>query len=129
MTSESVWFRAWVANAVHAVSGASECKALPAEPVVSVVQEDGDAIKSSAYVCGVYFLYLADELQYIGQSGNVYARLAQHMAMAPFEFDRFVIEACSASSLRENEAKAIHKHSPRWNKEIPAYGGKKHSRR
>ena len=77
----------------------------------------------AARPCGVYHLYLCGQLQYIGQSTNVFSRLAAHMKNAPFEFDAFQVFPCAQSILLKNEAAAIRKHRPRWNKAYPASGG------
>lgn len=40
---------------------------------------------------GVYFLFDGDELVYIGQSGNVYARIGQHIREGHKEFDSWEV--------------------------------------
>ena len=83
---------------------------------------------------GVYFLM--GELSeaglpraYIGQSGNVYGRIAQHMDRAAFSFDTFAIQPCEPEERIRLEAEAIRRDMPRWNREIPALNGVPHERR
>lgn len=111
-------FDEWVAKEIRDIGG-YEPKP-PEEIRVSLAPP----FQSTAYVTGVYILYLSGEVQYVGQSVNVYGRIAQHMQRAPFQFDAFRIEPCLADSLTSAEAKAIHDLSPRWNAVLPAWGDK-----
>ena len=86
-------------------------------------------IRSSAYVCGVYLLMRDGAVVYIGQSKNVYSRIASHMKAASFEFDAFEIEVCAPEELLTEEARLIDKHMPRENKMFPAYGLRKYMTR
>ncbi len=83
---------------------------------------------NKAYLSGVYILYLNSEVMYVGQSMNIYSRLATHMRNAPFEFDSFVLEECGKEQRLAKEAELIHKLQPKWNRDIPAYLNKKFNR-
>ena len=86
-------------------------------------------IRSRAYVCGVYLLVRDGVVVYIGQSKNVYSRIAAHTQGAAFEFDAFEVELCAPEELLYEEARLIDKHMPRENKMIPAYGLRKYMTR
>lgn len=117
----------WVADTVHAVSGIrpDELHTIDSENPSS----DGPPNAMIARRCGVYFLYLGGQLQYIGQSRNIYSRIAKHMESAPFEFDRFVVSDCAPGELAEKEAAAIRLFEPKWNRDYPAHGGRKYEYR
>jgi hypothetical protein len=121
-------FNQWVASEVESILGY-----VPPPAVVAQVKEDlppqHDGEIRSAYVSGVYYLYEGGVVQYIGQSRNVYARIAQHMAGAAFTFDMFAIQPCEQCELLRLEAEAIHRHMPRWNRDIPSHGDKPFSYR
>ena len=59
--------------------------------------------------CGVYFLISDDEVVYVGQSVNVYARIAQHKNK---KFDKFAVLACSSQQLNVIESLYIHMLKP-----------------
>jgi len=61
---------------------------------------------------GVYFLIDADEIVYIGQSVNVYARIAQHSDKT---FDRYAYIPCEADVMDRLESLYIHCFRPRMN--------------
>lgn len=119
-------FHLWVANTIAELGG-DYSGPIESEPAASPLRPDYTTY-TKAYICGVYFLMMNDETMYVGQSKNVYSRIAQHMNNADFEFDHFVITECEPVHLLQLEAKFIHEMHPKWNKEIPAFGDKKHSR-
>jgi len=51
-------------------------------------------------VQGIYFLFLGDQLMYVGQSINVYARIAAHDL---FEWDSFCYIKCESFTREEME--------------------------
>jgi hypothetical protein len=61
---------------------------------------------------GVYFLIEGDEVVYVGQSVNVYARIAQHAAKI---FDRYAFIPCSVDALDRLESLYIHFLRPKLN--------------
>lgn len=58
-------------------------------------------------LCGIYVLFLADRVMYVGQSTNVQIRLATHAAAGEIPFDRYAFIACDASRLDQTEAAYI----------------------
>jgi len=109
------FFKAWVTAEVESISGVSPISFYEDEviPVIHAIRP--------VRVCGVYYLYLGDELQYIGRSVNVYSRLNAHMQNSPFEFDSFQLQEFSHSDSVSREADAINVHKPKWNRMIPNY--------
>lgn len=72
---------------------------------------EGEIVKSSALwlgVPGVYFLISDGAVVYVGQSVNVYARIATHKREGVKEFDRFAFVPCKASKLDKLESLYIH---------------------
>lgn len=63
---------------------------------------------------GIYFLYQDDELVYIGQSVNVFGRIAQHIGKK--QFNQFSWLSCERADLNELEHRAITKFQPKLNK-------------
>ena len=61
---------------------------------------------------GVYFLLDQDEIVYVGQSVNVYARIAQHQDK---KFDRYAFISCSVDALDKLESIYIHYLRPKLN--------------
>lgn len=61
---------------------------------------------------GVYFLLIGDEVVYVGQSVNIYARLSSHHIR---NFDRFAFVLCSVEMLDRLESLYIHCLRPRLN--------------
>lgn len=123
-------FDEWVARTIDGLLSSldlPEAKTVAIEPAPPKVPEPSETRK--AVVCGIYVLIDSGVVMYVGQSVSVYARLAQHMRGAPFDFTDFFVIECEQKQLRELEAKYIHEYQPRWNKDIPAYGGKKHEYR
>lgn len=97
-------------------------------PLPEVPRDDFMSVRQKAVVCGIYVLLAGETVQYVGQSRNIYSRIAQHMACAPFEFDNFAVHECADIYLGVEEARLIDSLQPKWNKEIPAHGGKPHRR-
>jgi hypothetical protein len=121
--SDNVYFRQWVAAEVESILGYE-----PTQDVIEQVEKESppqhDGEIRPAYVSGVYYLYENGVVLYIGQSRNVYSRIAQHMAGAQFTFDCFAVQPCEPEALLRLEAEAIRRHMPRWNKDIPAHDDK-----
>jgi hypothetical protein len=61
---------------------------------------------------GVYFLLDGDEVVYVGQAVNVYARIGQHVGK---RFDRYAFVPCSVDALDRLESLYIHCLRPRLN--------------
>jgi hypothetical protein len=121
-------FNGWVSATISGLLDPVQENAEPvAEQSTDKDQKPSEAKK--AYVCGVYVLMEDGVVMYVGQSTNVYQRIAQHMNMAPFSFTDFVVIECDKEQLLHDEAKYIHEYQPKWNKDIPAYGGKKYEYR
>ncbi len=64
------------------------------------------------HMSGVYFLIDDTEVVYVGQSVNVYARIAQHKDK---QFDRYAIVPCAVNMLDKLESLYIHCLRPRQN--------------
>ncbi len=130
-------FHCWVAKTMDACGGDSHSVSKEIAPPDMPKQTRDDTLKiisnlgdyQKATVCCVYILLNGSEVLYVGQSKDLYQRIAQHKKTAPFDFDRFAISECEPEFLGLLEAKFIHELNPRWNKEIPAYGGKRHYRK
>lgn len=65
-----------------------------------------------AKASGVYFLLQGNEVVYVGQSVNIYARIGAHHIK---NFDRFAYVLCSADMLDRLESLYIHCLRPRLN--------------
>jgi hypothetical protein len=61
---------------------------------------------------GVYFLVQDQEVVYVGQSVNVYSRIAQHVDK---KFDKYAFVPCEAELLDRLESLYIHTLKPRFN--------------
>lgn len=76
-------------------------------------------------ICGVYFLLQDEEIVYVGQSTDFYARLLTHSKS--LTFNRFSIIECPKSRLDDVELLYIQQFSPKFNKKgkpsVPATGG------
>ena len=70
-------------------------------------------------VCGVYELFLDDELIYVGQSKQVQSRIMNHLRNKEIRFDSFNITECDKSELNDIEAEYIIERNPVRNKTIP----------
>jgi len=66
-------------------------------------------------ISGVYFLFLGNQLQYIGQSKDVPNRLAQHQRTPICEFDSHFVLATDPDQLRLVEWRYIDALSPPYN--------------
>lgn len=75
------------------------------------------AVPCSA-MCAIYFLIDADFIVYVGQSTNVYRRLAQHFAKQVIQFDRYFILPCQVELLDVLEAKYIAELRPAANQRL-----------
>lgn len=69
-------------------------------------EEIRGASKPYSPICGVYALLVGDEIRYVGQSLDVQARLASHVAAGKV-FDRVAIYPCQVDKLLELEASFI----------------------
>lgn len=58
-------------------------------------------------VSGVYSLFLAGELQYVGQSTNILSRVGVHYHLGKIKFDTFSFERCAPEQLNDLEKKRI----------------------
>lgn len=72
------------------------------------------AIKAEP-VTGIYFLFLGHELVYIGQSTNVFARVATHYLDPKKEFDCWNFVPVARPLLDREERRLIRRHKPRLN--------------
>ena len=72
----------------------------------------------AAVLCGVYFLIRRSEVVYVGQSVNVFARLAQHLKGRRITFDSFNVVPCKAEDLDSAEAHYIAALVPRNNRSM-----------
>ncbi len=65
---------------------------------------------------GVYYLYLGDEIIYIGQSTNVFYRVGSHGIPNGFNFDSWEYVPTQPEDLVAAERKAILQHRPKLNR-------------
>jgi hypothetical protein len=66
-------------------------------------------------ICGVYFLLLAEEVVYVGQSRNIVARIHQHIDDLVKDFDRVLYLPCPPGLLDYFESRLIKVMRPRYN--------------
>jgi hypothetical protein len=66
--------------------------------------------------CGVYFLWLLNSLQYVGQSYKIPARIARHCEERRIHFNAWTAIACHENELDFVEAAYIHQFNPPINK-------------
>lgn len=64
---------------------------------------------------GVYFLIENDEVVYIGQSVNVYSRIAHHYSSVRIKFTKFLFISCPPENLDQVESLYIHLLKPPLN--------------
>lgn len=74
--------------------------------------------KSKRVIIGVYFLFEAGKVIYVGSSRNVMARLGQHAYMG-VHYDSFSVVECSNNMLMHIEAHYIKELRPSRNVRIP----------
>ena len=108
-------FSDWVRRSVVAISG------IDPSFVPGPKTPSSEEFTLQAYISGVYILIRDDVPVYVGQSKNVFQRIAQHQAGASFEFDKFRVIPCDQSELLELEARLIRHFEPCENVMIPAY--------
>jgi hypothetical protein len=65
---------------------------------------------------GIYFLFLGGALQYIGQSANVFTRVAAHRKGGAISFDDWVVISAPLGDLDAIEANYIRKFKPPFNR-------------
>lgn len=70
-------------------------------------------------ICGVYFLLKGQEIVYVGQSVNVYLRLANHKIDSMKDWDTFFVHRTAQEHLEQLESMYILKFRPRYNMRIP----------
>jgi excinuclease UvrABC nuclease subunit len=63
----------------------------------------------------IYVLYQGAEVVYVGQSSNVFSRLATHKKEAKKEFDSFRILYCRHNRMTYWERRLIKKYEPKYN--------------
>lgn len=95
--------------AIRVVSAAPEINSPPPLPLSAI--PNLKQIPAYGYAPGVYFLCRGDEVVYVGQSMNIYARLANHQRSK--EFDSVYMLHVPASQLNDVEAAFIHALRPR----------------
>jgi hypothetical protein len=82
---------------------------------------------------GVYFLFHAGEVVYVGQSNSVLRRIGEHMSDCRKAFDSVAFIACQALNRLWLEAQYIERFRPRYNQpeiqEIPELTRKRRSGR
>ena len=71
--------------------------------------------QSKTPISGVYFLFLGNKLQYIGQSKDVPGRLANHHRSPVCEFDSYFVLGVEPDQLRLAEWRYIDTFSPPYN--------------
>jgi hypothetical protein len=68
--------------------------------------------------CGVYFLFNGRQLQRIGQSTDMFGRIAAHRGDKKIPFDEVRILRCKPEDLDMLEAAYIRRYDPPFNQEI-----------
>lgn len=68
-------------------------------------------------LCGIYFLLKDQQVVYVGQSTNIFCRVADHLLSK--EFDSFSYFECDRKDLTDFEAAYINKYKPKLNVVIP----------
>ncbi len=108
-------------NLATRIKGSPKALALPVAWAPDVVArfktEILDASHRRDVLSGVYFLIAAGEIVYVGQSVNVFARLASHQRGK--DFDRFGYITCDLADLDTVEARFIKAFRPALNRKIP----------
>jgi hypothetical protein len=108
-------------NLATRIKGSPKALALPVAWTPDVVArfktEILDASHRRDVLSGVYFLIAAGEIVYVGQSVNVFARLASHQRGK--DFDRFGYITCDLADLDTVEARFIKAFRPALNRKIP----------
>jgi hypothetical protein len=79
---------------------------------INALKQNRTAIANINY-CGIYFLFDSDELVYVGQSVNVFARIGQHIGYK--EFTHWTFINCNQHELDYLEVQYIWKFKPRLN--------------
>lgn len=73
-------------------------------------------------ICGVYLLYLNEEIVYIGKSTHVPSRIRVH-AKGKIRFNRVMVAYCLEAELDKLEHKLLQLHKPVENIRQCNYGG------
>lgn len=72
--------------------------------------------KSRLYVIGVYFLFQADEVVYVGKSENIFSRIQTHFAQGDKLFDSWAYREYPVEKIGRAESKFIRLLRPKYNK-------------
>ena len=72
-----------------------------------------------AKTVGVYALFMGDQLRYIGQSTDVWYRVASHTKSSAHEFDSVFVHECEADELSSLESLYINHYLPPGNVKVP----------
>jgi len=72
-----------------------------------------------AKTVGVYALFMGDQLRYIGQSTDVWYRVASHTKTGTQPFDSVFVHECEACDLLSLESLYINHYLPPGNERIP----------
>lgn len=78
-----------------------------------IADHSSDVTKAANSICGIYFLRKGREIVYIGQSVNVYSRIASHKASKDFDTVDFM--PCDRSKLDDLEGFFIRLLQPKLN--------------
>jgi len=107
---DAVYIPLWLWNEIESVESRNK----------GYVYEEADVLKlrvplDQATTPAVYFLYDGDEIVYIGQSKEVFGRIASHVRDGEKQFDSFAIIHVSAVELDAVEKANIEAYRPRYN--------------
>ena len=72
-------------------------------------------LENSRLLCGVYFLFILDELVYVGQSTNIRSRIAAHQQENKINFDSVFYIEVDEDKLIQVEKGYIVKYDPKYN--------------
>lgn len=87
--------------------------------LIESAEELADLRTSLQKTAAIYFLFLGDEIVYVGQSLDVTYRLIMHRERAVIPFDSFAVIPVPAEHLSWYERRAIRQHRPRFNTHVP----------
>jgi hypothetical protein len=80
-----------------------------------IPKPDGMTQLASANVCGIYFLWLGQEIVYVGQSRAIHLRILQHLEDRTKKFDGLSFIVCHPHALNKRERYFIEALTPRYN--------------
>lgn len=84
-------------------------------------------VRDTPSFSGIYFLFDGDEIVYVGQSKNVWKRLAQHSKDKLF--NGYTVLSCDPASLDDIEKHYIKEFSPKYNQQHLTKEEAKHRRK